>query len=446
MADVYYLVSDLHIGGDEQLQECEFKDEFIEFLRGLESTDEDAELIVLGDAFGLWEFTEVRGLEKFDLLVDHHPELFEQFRATGEVVDITFIPGNHDAELAGYADYVDRLAEYNVELERELYLVRDVGGRRIWIEHGMQRDANNRLPEFGNPHANPLGYFVNRHITSKAGQLSGRGKYNWLKDMQSLTPLEEIPYWILSNYYYREMSPFLRYAALPFLLLFNFSLVYLVGVVLESTVLGTNFFTSFEWLRGLGFAGDLLEFVIVVNLVITGLLTVIAVPLFFFFRDAKKTLERFGLLVPDEAVTEQDASYLDAAREVFEDHPEAVAFVYGHTHRPSLKHVDGRLVVNTGTWLKRFTRTPALLGLLPPVYYPSFQLNYFRVSADPESGAGVLFEYETVEKTAPKELTLLQRLLIRTPKTQQTIPARTVVGSSAESESERTRSSAPNTD
>lgn len=435
MADVYYLVSDLHIGGDEQLQECEFKAEFIEFLHDLESTAEDAELIVLGDAFGLWEFTEARGSEKFDLLVDHHSDLFEQFRATGETVDITLIPGNHDAELAGYAEYVEQLGEYNVGLEPRLHLVRTVGAKRLWIEHGMQRDGNNRLPEFGNPRANPLGYFVNRHITGKAGQLSGRGKYNWLKDIQSLTPLEEVPYWIISNYFYREMSPFLRYASLPFLLLFNVSLFYLVAIVLETAILGTNFFTSFEWLRGLGVAGDLLLFVITVNLVVIGLLLVVAIPLFFFVRDARRTLERFGLLVPETVTRERDAAYLDTARAVFADHPDVVAFVYGHTHRPSLKTVDGRLVVNTGTWLKRYTRTPVLLGLLPPVYYPSFQLNYFRVSADPENEpGGVLFEYETVEKDAPRELTLLQRLLVRKPKQRVEIPTRTVVGGADEAE------------
>jgi hypothetical protein len=85
----YYFVSDLHIGGDETLQQVDFMDEFLDFLRDLETTDEDAELIVNGDAFGLWEFTEIEGFAKFDALVDRYPELFEQLRATGETVPIT---------------------------------------------------------------------------------------------------------------------------------------------------------------------------------------------------------------------------------------------------------------------------------------------------------------------------------------------------------------------
>ncbi|WP_440007869.1 metallophosphoesterase [Halomicrococcus sp. SG-WS-1] len=427
MAEVYYFVSDLHVGGDEQLQEAEFESEFVAFLEQLEERDEDAELIILGDAFGLWEFTEVEGLAKFDLLVENHQALFEQLRATGERIEITLIPGNHDAELAGYSAYVERLAAYNVTLDAALSLEREVAGRTVWIEHGMQRDPNNRMPDFGNPRANPLGYFVNRHITSKAGQLSGHGKYNWLKDIQSMTPLEEIPMWILSNYYYREMSPVLRYAALPFLLLFNVSVLYLAVLLLEgSGVLGTQLVTdaTTAFLRRLGLAGDLVEFVFAVNAAVVVLLTVISIPLYFLVRDVKRTLERFDLLATDPVAEERDAAYLDAARDVFAEHSDAAVFVYGHTHRASLKWLGERVVVNTGTWLKRLHRVQPRIGILPPIYRPSFRLNYFRIS---EQGGDVLVEYETVEKEARRELSLLQRLLAERRPPDPEIPERTTI-------------------
>lgn len=67
---VYYVISDLHIGGDEQLGTVDFFDELLGFLEHLETTKENAELIINGDAFGLWEFTEVDGLAKFDVLTE----------------------------------------------------------------------------------------------------------------------------------------------------------------------------------------------------------------------------------------------------------------------------------------------------------------------------------------------------------------------------------------
>ena len=65
----YYFISDLHIGGDDALGVCEFEGEFVSFLNELSAkSNEDIELIIVGDAFGLWEFTKVDGTDKFEAL------------------------------------------------------------------------------------------------------------------------------------------------------------------------------------------------------------------------------------------------------------------------------------------------------------------------------------------------------------------------------------------
>ena len=427
MTDVYYFISDLHIGGDEQLEHVDFFDELLGFLRDLESRDEDAELILNGDAFGLWEFTRVDGPAKFDALLERYPELFEQFRATGEVVPITLIPGNHDYELAAYDEYVDRLAAYNVSLEQTVSLERDVGDHVVHVEHGMQEDPNNRIPDFGNPHANPPGYFVNRQITSRAGRLSGRGKYNWLKDIQAVTPMTQIPDWMISNYFYREMSAWLRLAVVPFLFLFNAGLWYVGIFALDRFGLWSFPMALLQGVLGVfGPVGQVVDLFLTATLVIILLLVALAVPLYVFARDVRKTLGRFGL-VGSADVTDADptAKYDDRARAVFEEDPTVAVYVYGHTHRPSLTEVDERLVLNTGTWLKRLQRVEGILGIVPPVYYSSYQLNYFRVTAADEGGVRV--EYDEIEKPDPDDETLLQRLLTRTPEQHVQLPAETVV-------------------
>lgn len=116
--DVYYFVSDLHVGGDEPLQQVDFRDELLAFLENLEESDEDAELMINGDAFGRSEFTEVEGPAKVDALLDRCAERFEQLEVTGREIPITLVPGSHDYELAAYPEYVERLAEYNVPREQ----------------------------------------------------------------------------------------------------------------------------------------------------------------------------------------------------------------------------------------------------------------------------------------------------------------------------------------
>ena len=424
----YFFVSDLHIGGDEQLKILDFEDEFIAFLKMLEQKETGTELIIIGDAFGLWELTTTEGTDKFDLLVKDHSELFNQFRATGEHIIITLIPGNHDYELACYPQFVDRLQGYNVVLEPKVSITRELAGKKIWIEHGMQHDESNRMPDFGHPHANPVGYFVTHSLVGTAGRLSGRGRYNWLRDIQSVTPLEEIPRWIISNYFYREMNPLLRYAVLPFLLLFAFSVINLIGLALEASgLIGTRVFLDDRILGPLGFAGRVLGVIFAINAVVICLLVLVSIPLLVFAHDVRRTLVRFGVFSVNPAIGGPDTTYLEAAEKVFTSDPEVAVFIYGHTHNASIKKLGSKVVINSGTWLKKLERAPSRFLLLPSVYHPSFRLNYFRISDD---GGQIVIDYERIQKAAPRELTLLQRLVSRRPKHDalDDIPKRTVAG------------------
>jgi len=422
---VYYAISDLHIGGDEQLEHVEFLDELLAFLRRLEATDENVELVINGDAFGLWEFTTLEGIEKFDALVERYPDLFEQLRATGENVQITLLPGNHDQELAAYDAYVDRFAEYNVDLVQEQSITRPVGDRAIHFEHGNQRDPNNRFEDFGNPYEKPLGYYYNTLVTSRAGQVSARGRRNWLKDIQAVTPTERVPVWFLSKYFYNEMHPLLRYAAVPFLLLFNLSAIVAIAVGLDlvgvwSLPTGTveGAFERF------GSAGAFAFSVLAINVAIVGILVLVWVPLRFILQDFKRTIHRFGL-VETEFTVDPNKPYRAAATDVFEAHPETAVFCYGHTHRPAVDEHDGRLIVNTGTWLKRFHRRPVIAGLLPPVFHPTFRLSIVRITGEND---GVAVEYETMDKPDPArtDLTFTERLLTVGRVPDPTIPDRVV--------------------
>ncbi|RQG98116.1 metallophosphoesterase [Natrarchaeobius chitinivorans] len=433
----YYVISDLHIGGDEQLEEVEFLDELLDFLERLETIDEDAELIINGDAFGLWEFTTIEGVEKFDVLEETYPELFEQFRATGENVDITLLPGNHDHELAAYDEYVDRFAAYNVDLVQDQSITRSIGEQAIHFEHGHQQDANNRIEDWGNPHATPLGYYYNTLVTSRAGKLSDRGRYNWLKDVQAVTPTERMPVWLFSKYFYREMNPVLRYSLVPFLLLFNVSAILAVLAGLDMAgVWAMPVDRTEAFLGQFGRAGTAAWFFLALNVTVAGLLLLVGIPLYFIRRDVRKTVDRFGVF-ETELTVDPDEPYENAAREVFTEQPETTIFCYGHTHRPTIREIDGGVLVNTGTWLKRLHRRDGIIGILPPVFYPSYQLGAVRIAAE---SAGVAVEYERIAKPSPatEELTRTERFFTVGREPDPDPPDRLVVENEAETPSPKT--------
>jgi UDP-2,3-diacylglucosamine pyrophosphatase LpxH len=407
----YYFISDLHIGGDEALGVCEFEDELVAFLEGLAArVDEDVELVIVGDAFGLWEFTKVDGSEKMDVLADQFPRIFDAFQRAGEKIRITLLPGNHDYELACYPEFIPFLAQYNVHLEQDASITRDLEGSRIWIEHGNQHDAANRMPDYGNPYAQPIGYYITSNMVGGAGQLSDRGRYNWLKDVQSVYPTEDVPHWVWSNYFYKEMSPWLRWILLPFLLLFGLTVFVLIGAGLEAAgVTATNLFLNNRVLESLGIFGNAVQFVLTINAAILIELLILAIPGYFVLRDMQRAAKRFGLDVsPSELTGQKEEQYLAAARRVFEEDPKVAVFVYGHTHAPSIRYVDGRAVVNTGTWIKQFERVNARWGLLPQVYVPKYCINYFRIR---EVDGVARIEYVKIDKRPTDELTFVQRLV-----------------------------------
>src|SRR5262249_32605951 len=144
----------------------------------------------------------------------------------------TMMVGNHDYELACVPEFADRLRAYNVGLDTSLSITRAVGDRKIWIEHGQQHDDFNAFRDYGNAYALPVGYFITETFVSGASRHADFGRGAWLKDIRSVGTTQ-IPEWILSNYFYREMSAVLRWVMLPFLLLTGVTVVAIAGEALR---------------------------------------------------------------------------------------------------------------------------------------------------------------------------------------------------------------------
>jgi UDP-2,3-diacylglucosamine pyrophosphatase LpxH len=426
MPTTYYLISDLHIGGDGGLAQCEFERELVAFLAEIAVGPQPAELVIVGDAFGFWELTDREGVSKLETIAAAHPALFHQLRETGARVTITLLPGNHDYDLACVPEYKAELARYNVRLEPMVHITRAIAGRTVWIEHGNQYDDFNRFPDFGNRYGLPLGYFITRGVVASAGRSAERTKAKWLDDVQSVYPNEDIPFWLLSSHFYKEMTPLLRWALLPFLLLFTASAVILGIRALERLGGRQGSMFDIDLQPILGFPGRIIDFVQFVNSTVIVTLLILAVPLYFLMRDIRAAVVRYGIGTGERLHLEKDAKYVAAARRIFAADPSVALFVYGHTHIPSLRQVDRRYIINTGSWLKRLDYVPVRLGRLPGIYVPSYQLNYFELT---EADGTIRIRYRIIPKTAPNDLTLLERLLIlgRRAKTLPPIPPETCV-------------------
>jgi UDP-2,3-diacylglucosamine pyrophosphatase LpxH len=423
----YYFISDMHIGGDGGLDHCAFEGELIAFLRDIANGPSPSELIIVGDALGLWELTEARGDTKVQRIASTHRDLFDLFRETGRRVRITLLPGNHDYELACIPAYKQQLAEYNIDLEPKTHITRTVAGRTVWIEHGNQHDEFNTFPDFGDRYGLPSGYFITTSTVAAAARSAEVGRSPWLNDLESVYPNEEIPFWIWSNYFHRDMGLVLRWLLLPFLLLFGVSVIVFAGRALEAAgILRTKIF-HMELKSRFGLTGRLVDWVLWVNGVVITFLLVLAVPLWLLARDVRSALHRYGIDTSEGLNVQKDARYLAAARAVFEKDPSVALYIYGHTHAVSVRAIGPRYVINTGTWLKRLERVRAHFRLMPDVYVPSYRLNYFTIS---QKGNDLCVRYRIMPKEAPDDLTLVQRVMIlgrRPPRDREKIPEELLV-------------------
>jgi UDP-2,3-diacylglucosamine pyrophosphatase LpxH len=427
LAKKLFLVSDLHLGGDGRLQHCDYTSEFVGFLKELEHEGADTELLIVGDTFGLWETTVVQGVKKLDHIIGAHQAIFDQLKVTGVRTKVTMMVGNHDYDLACDPEFADKLSAYNIHLDTGLTLIRIFGDKKVWIEHGQQHDWFNAFPEYGNRYALPVGYFITETFVSGASRHSDFGKGDWLKDIRSVNTTQ-IPDWILSNYFYREMSTVMRWLLLPFLLLASVTVIAILGEVLR--ILGIfdyNVLFHNPVMRRLPIVDNVFQVVIGIN---SMFMIFFGLPMMLVVYDLMRTLRRFRLLTSHGAEPDVDSSesYLRGAQEVFRNDDKVAVFVFGHTHAAFLKRLgpSGQVVLNTGTWLKLLSRIPVRFGLLPAVYYPSYRLNYFRIE---ERGDQMVINYIAIPKTPDQELTWLQRLLTlgKTPKLPEKIPAETVI-------------------
>ena len=427
LAKKFFFVSDLHMGGDGRLQHCDYTAEFVAFLKELEDESPDTELLIIGDTFGFWETTLVQGVEKLDHIIGAHRSIFDQLKVTGAGIRVTMMVGNHDYDLACDPAFADRLAAYNVRLDTSLNLIRTVGDKKIWIEHGQQHDWFNTFPQYGNRFALPVGYFITETFVSGASRHSDFGRGDWLKDIRSVGTTQ-IPDWVLSNYFYREMSTLMRWLLLPFLLLVGVTTVAILGEALR--ILGVfdyNVLFHNPIMSRLPIIDNVLQVVIAIN---SMFLIFFGVPALLVVHDLARTLRRFRLLTshgvrPDIDSTE---SYLRGAQEAFRKDDKIAVFIFGHTHAAFLKRLgsSGQVVLNTGTWLKLLSRVPVRFGLLPAVYYPSYRLNYFKIE---EADNKLVINYVAIPKTPEQELTWLQRLLTLGKRLgpPEEIPAKTVI-------------------
>ena len=383
---ILVVLSDLHIGGDPGQEDFFCHTELTALLDDLDREPGPVTILINGDFFEFLQVTVPPGGNRARAVVEHpdHAALFARLREWNARPGhrTVYTVGNHDSETAWNAAIGIYLIEqgivHDVALGYEHCFASDGGELTVYAEHGNEEDSQNAIVDYGHPLIVPIGshivtQFVNR--IEPLGRFAGPDDATTLSDIDNIYPLEMVPWWLFSNYFYRQARRFMRYVLAPAIVIL-FVLRFLNNAIIRLSQGRLPEFSA-------GRTAQIFAFLILDVVVVLGLV------LLMLRHDFMRWRRRSGLLEPLQIVAEGEEHYRASCRAFLagerqpahrQDRAAAVdVFVYGHNHIAELEeYVVGRrqtAFVNTGTWMRKIVRLPTRLKL-PPVFVPEYQLTY----------------------------------------------------------------------
>jgi len=383
---VLIVLSDLHIGGDPGQEDFFCHAELIALLDDLDRESEPVTILINGDFFEFLQVTVPPGGNRARAVVEHadHATLFARLREWNARPGhrTVYTVGNHDSETAWNAAIGAYLIEqgivHDVALGYEHCFTSGGGELTVYAEHGNEEDSQNAIVDYGHPLIVPVGTHVVTQLVNRIeppGRFAGPDDATTLSDIDNIYPLEMVPWWLFSNYFYRQARRFTRYVLLPAIVIL-FVLRYLNHAIIRLSQGRLPEFSAGRLSQVFGFL--ILDVVVVLGLV-----------LLMLRHDFMRWRRRSGLLEPLQIVAEGEEHYRASCRSFLagerqpahrQDRAAAVdAFIYGHNHIAELEeYIVGErrtAFVNTGTWMRKIVRLPTRLKL-PPVFIPAYQLTY----------------------------------------------------------------------
>lgn len=387
------VLSDLHIGGDPGQEDFFCHAELVALLDDLDHEPGPVTLLINGDFFEFLQVTVPEGANRARAIVEHpdHAALFDRLRRWNARPGhrTVYTVGNHDSETGWNAEIGTYLIAqgivHDVALGYEHCFTAGDREFTVYAEHGNEEDSQNAIVDYGHPLIMPVGTHVVTQLVNRVeplGRFAESDDATTLSDIDNIYPLEMVPWWLFSNYFYRQARRFTRYVLLPAIVIL-FVLRYLDHVIIRLSQGRLPEFSA-------GRTAQLFGFLILDVLVVLGLV------LLTLRHDFMRWRRRSDLQEPLQIVAEDQEHYraacrafLDGARQPAhrqDDSAPVDVFIYGHNHIAELEgHTVGSrctAFVNTGTWMRKIIRLPTRLKM-PPVFVPAYQLTYAAVRLTP---------------------------------------------------------------
>jgi UDP-2,3-diacylglucosamine pyrophosphatase LpxH len=314
---------------------------------------------------------------------------------------VLYLVGNHDSTLAwdGTArkQVADRFGVGEFALHARIRVERADGTEVLVVaEHGDALDRWNRRTDPFDPLDVPVGDHVVSEFVNRLEAASGRYPQLALDEVDNVRPGLLVPWWLVSNFFYKFMGRALRDFALPLVLLtiaLNLAVGLLVGDLGRIAYLGNR---AVRWVSSF----------VLTNLALLAVLST------FLGRSFRRAAAAYGLPTPDEATREARVPPADLPQLLERRDPAATILLTGHTHEPGILPLPGnRVAVDGGCWVRGLVPVRTWLSL-PPVFLPTYPVNWVDIRA---TDGGVAVDLWERRLAVTRRLGRIERLVARRP-------------------------------
>jgi UDP-2,3-diacylglucosamine pyrophosphatase LpxH len=402
LADDTLLVflSDCHIGGDNGRDIFESPDDLAALFDDLARHPGPVELVLAGDFFDCLRIgTVAEGENRASATIarPEYRELFESLRgfASGKDRTVTYLPGNHDAEIWWNADIrscLDReglVHGFTLSYAATFASEPDV---LVYCEHGNEFDPSNLKRNYDDPFDTPLGDHIVTEIIPRLPS-GWTAEALQLDEIDHVFPLDIIPEWTAGRLFYALVTEAVRWLLLPLMVAY----------------------IAFETIAfAVGAGGRAINHLFVEIAYDIGLLVLVFGIFFFVACQVANRSIRTARARPVEAAVIRDRLERGELPPLAGDASRNIAvFISGHTHAPALAEFDRKgggngAVVNSGCWLRQLHERKAHLGM-PRVFVDRFVQTHVRVRRDDGAVSVELWEHP---RPTPQRLRIVERLAV----------------------------------
>jgi UDP-2,3-diacylglucosamine pyrophosphatase LpxH len=315
---------------------------------------------------------------------------------------VLYLVGNHDSSLAWDGSsrklVADRFGVTGFALHARVRVQRADGRGEVVVvaEHGDALDRWNRRTDPFDPLDVPVGDHVVSEFVNRLEAASGRYPQLALDEVDNVRPGLLVPWWLVSNFFYKFMGRALRDFALPLVLLtiaLNLAVGLLVGDLGRIAYLGNR---AVRWVSSF----------VLTNLALLAVLST------FLGRSFRRAAAAYGLPTPDEATEEAQVPPADLPELLQRRDPGATVLLTGHTHEPGILRLpEGRVAVDGGCWVRGLVPVRTWLSL-PPVFVPTYPVTWVDVQATADGVAVDLWERRLA---VSRRIGRIERLVARRP-------------------------------